>query len=126
MNTSLGEQGVLTQWHAIAINDSAFTPPHWEGIVIEDTPGGVVGIAGYYAENDQYQHVIVGTTDGKVHEIYWKIGQQGIEGQYILTQFNANSIVGIAGYYAENDTGQHVIVGTKDGNVYDFSLISHL
>ena len=75
LNTSLGEQGVLTQWHAIAINDSAFTPPHWEGIVIEDTPGGVVGIAGYYSENDK---------------------------------------------------GQHVIVGTKDGNVYDFSLISHL
>ena len=43
-----------------------------------------------------------------------------------LIEDTPGSIVGIAGYYAENDKRQHVIVGTKDGNVHDFSFISHL
>jgi hypothetical protein len=34
-----------------------------------------------------------------------------------LTQFDANSIVGIAGYYALSDKYQHVIVATKDGTI---------
>jgi hypothetical protein len=172
-----GEQGALTQWHANNIKDSAFTLPHWEGVLIDDTPGNIVAIAGYYSNNDQYQHTIVATTngkvqefywnpavggqvgqdvvtqfpsgsvvaiagywaniddrhhtivaskDGKVYEIYWKSGQAGIEGQYVLTEFPSGSIVAIAGYYAENDKRQHVIVGTRDGSVRDFSFISHL
>jgi hypothetical protein len=229
-NPSLGEQGALTQWHAQAIENSAFTPPHWEGTLVKDTPGTIVSVAGYYSKDDQYQHVILGTTngivreaywnpaaegqvgqgdlltsfgsnnivsvagffstddlrhhaivgtaagkiheiwwksgqagieghgdlpvqfasgtivsvagywastderhhvivatkDGKVYDIWWKSGQAGVEGQYLLTEFKPGSIVRITGYYAENDNRHHVIVGTRDGNVHDFSLISHL
>jgi hypothetical protein len=68
----------------------------------------------------------VATKDGKVYDIWWKSGQAGIEGQYLLTEFKPGSIVRITGYYAINDNRHHIIVGTRDGNVHDFSLISHL
>jgi hypothetical protein len=83
---------------------------------------GIVGITGYYnpAANDQFQHVIVATNDGKVHELWWKRGQ-GVQQdpQHPLAQFGLNSIVGITGYYTPNDGIQHVIVDTRDTNVHE-------
>ena len=48
-NQSLGELGAFTQWHAQAIDNSAYTRPHWKGTVVKDTPGEIVGIAGYFS-----------------------------------------------------------------------------
>jgi hypothetical protein len=76
-----------------------------------------VRVAGYYNPDnpDKKQHVIVGTTDGKVTELYW--GQTGGVSSGQLTQFSANSIVEIAGYYSDDDQMQHVVVAINDGNV---------
>lgn len=74
---------------------------------------GIVGLTGYYAKDDGAQHVIVGTTDGTLTEVYWKPAQ-GVH-QDLLARFN--NIVGIAGYYAKDDDTQHVMVGTSDANL---------
>jgi hypothetical protein len=115
-----GEQGALTQWHANNIKDSAFTLPHWEGVLIDDTPGNIVAIAGYYSNNDQYQHTIVATTNGKVQEFYWNPAVGGQVGQDVVTQFPSGSVVAIAGYYSNNDQYQHTIVATTNGKVQEF------
>jgi hypothetical protein len=73
-----------------------------------------VALAGYYAKDDDTQHVIVATADGVVTEVYWKPAQ-GVH-QDVLTQFSA-SIVGIGAYYAADDNTQHAIVATADGVV---------
>jgi hypothetical protein len=77
----------------------------------------IVGVAGYYNPDpkDQNQHVIVGTTDGNVTELYW--GQVGGVSEVPLTQFSTNGVVGIAGYYSDDDQMQHVVVALNDGNV---------
>ena len=33
---------------------------------------GVIGVGGYFATSDGYQHVIAATNDGNIHEIYFK------------------------------------------------------
>ena len=73
-----------------------------------------VALAGYYAKDDDTQHVIAGTSTGDLVEVYWKPAQ-GVH-QDVLTQFSA-SIVGIGAYYAADDNTQHAIVATADGVV---------
>jgi hypothetical protein len=81
---------------------------------------GIVSIAGYYdpAANDQNQHVIVATNDGKVTELWWKPGQ-GVH-QDILTQFGANSIVS---YYADGDVFWKPGQGVHERVLVDFNSI---
>lgn len=43
----------------------------------------------------------------------------GIEIQGIIAQFNANSIVRVAGFYSESDDIEHAIVCTTDGKVHE-------
>jgi hypothetical protein len=82
-----------------------------EGRTLPSITGGV---AGYYATQDNYQHVIVGTNDGNVNELYFQPGR-GV-GQDVLWHFGSG-VVGVAGYYTTQDNYQHVMVGTGDGNV---------
>ncbi len=82
-------------------------------------PGTIVSIAGFYNSSDQRHIVIVGTNDGKVHQIFWKSDTVGIEIHGIIAQFNANSIVKLAGFYSESDQVEHVIVCTRDGKVHE-------
>src|SRR5437588_535397 len=70
-------------------------------------------LAGYYTLNDNFQHAIVATTDGTVHELSFN-PHTGIH-QDVLAHFD--SIVGLAGYYTPNDNFQHAIVATRDGTV---------
>jgi hypothetical protein len=67
--------------------------------------------------NGDYQHVIVATSDGVVHEIFFN-PTQGL-GQDVLAQYAAGSIVSVAGYYTPGDGYQHVIVATNDGKVHE-------
>jgi hypothetical protein len=79
-------------------------------------PVGPGPIAGYYAKDDQDQHVIIGAKDGTLHEVYWKPAQ-GVH-QDVLTQFGTE-IAGIGGYYADDDDTQHAIVATSDGTLHE-------
>lgn len=87
----------------------------------------ITGIAGFFSQNDQRYHAIVGTTRGKVHELWWQTGQAQIEGQGLLSEFPSGPKVWggyMAGFYADNDPPQYVIVAineeyfTLDGKVY--------
>src|SRR5690348_11746223 len=68
-------------------------------------------LAGYYTDNDNFQHAIVATTDGNINEVFFN-PQTGIH-QDVLANF-AN-VIGLAGYYTPNDGYQHAIVATRDG-----------
>jgi len=67
---------------------------------VQFSPGSIVGLAAYFSSDEKLHDVIVGTNAGKVHEIWWKSGQAGIEGQGDLqgVQFSPGSIVGLAAF----------------------------
>jgi hypothetical protein len=74
----------------------------------------IVGVAGFYSDSDQHQHIIVGMFNGIVHEIFWTTGQVD---QRILAGIDSTKVA-IAGYYADIDKLNHVIVGARDGKVH--------
>ncbi len=79
----------------------------------------IVAVSGFYNSSDQRHVVIVGTSDGNVHQIFWKSSTVGIEFHGIITNFGANNIIKLAGFYSENDQVEHVIVGTTDGKIHE-------
>jgi hypothetical protein len=88
-----------------------------EGILTQFTDERkVVDVAGYYASADHYQHVIVADNFGFLTQINWK--PQGLHPKGIsdsnLVENRFSNIVGVAGYYADDDKYQHVIVATND------------
>jgi hypothetical protein len=82
-------------------------------------PDTIKGVAGFYNPSDQRHVVIVGTTDGRVYQIYWKEFTVGVEIHSLIAQFQSDSIVGVAGFYSEDDQFEHVIVGTNDGKIHE-------
>jgi len=79
-----------------------------------DHVSGARSLAGYYARGDEIQHVIVGTKDRAMTEVWWKPGQ-GVH-QDVLSQFGSD-IESVAGYYADDDGRQHAIAATRDGTL---------
>ena len=79
---------------------------------------GVVGVGGYFATSDGFQHVIAATNDGNIHEIYFKGGGQPV-GQDVLATLPGVVGVGVGGYFSASDGFQHVFVSTNDGNIHE-------
>jgi len=79
--------------------------------------GSIVAVSGFYDANKQRYVVVVGTTDGKVHQVYWKATTVGIEAHSTVTQFSANSIVSLAGFYSARDQFEHIVVGLANGRL---------
>jgi hypothetical protein len=81
--------------------------------------GSVVSVAGYYAAGDEFQHVIVATTDGAIHEVFWKPQDPANPGVRTdqLTAFPAGTVVSVAGYYADATGYQHAITAPTIGGV---------
>ncbi len=79
----------------------------------------IVGIGGFFSNDDNFRHAIVATDDGNVTEIFFN-PQQG-QGQTMLTNFDpaVSRIIGIAGFFSNDDNFRHVIVGTDDGKVHE-------
>ena len=48
----------------------------------------IAGIAGFYNIDDKRYHVIVGTTGGKVHDIYWKSDTVGVEANNVYQVYS--------------------------------------
>jgi hypothetical protein len=73
----------------------------------------ITSVAGYFSSNDSYQHAIVATDDGRLHETYFDPGlnhdEIGCFGQ-ILDQ---------SSFYSSDDGMQHVIVARADGTIRD-------
>ena len=57
----------------------------------------IVGVGGYFDPVGQQHVVIVGTTDGKVYDLWWQGPNPAT--RELLYQFGANSIVGVGGYF---------------------------
>ena len=62
----------------------------------------------------ELNQVVVGNNDGNVQLIWWLPGHSPEHA--VIRQFNANSIVGVAGFVGADQLNQ-VVVGTNDGNV---------
>jgi hypothetical protein len=85
------------------------------------TPGSIVAVTAFYnSDSDQQRYVVVvGTTAGKLHEIFWKADTVGIEGHDDLpVDFGSGSIVALSGFYDSNQKRYVVAVGTRDGTVH--------
>jgi hypothetical protein len=82
--------------------------------------GNIVSVSGFYNIHDQFHHAIVGLTNGKIHDIFWKSGQVGIEGNDELpVNLTSGSIVSVSGFYNSDDRRHFVIVGTRGGGVHE-------
>ena len=63
-----------------------------EPVVLAVIPNIVAGgVAGFYSNIDQRNHVIVGTSDWDVHHLFWA-GGSGEVGKEVLTQFGTNIV----------------------------------
>lgn len=95
-------------------------PPTWNGQGDLTTVSGLVSIAGHFSSGDGRHLVVVGRANGKVHEIFWKPAQVGIEGQDDLpVSFSAGSIVSVATLYNSDQQRHVVLVGKTDGRVQE-------
>jgi hypothetical protein len=83
--------------------------------VLANVPN-TAGLAGYYSPIDKYQHVIALSSDGWLHETYFKGGGQPIGNDRIKQYPGATAV---AGYYSSGDRYQHVIVATSDGQIHE-------
>ena len=80
----------------------------------------IVSVAGHFSTGDQRHLVVVGTSQGKVHEIFWKPAQVGIEGQDDLpVGFGNGGIVSVASLYNSDQQRHVVIVGRSNGKVHE-------
>ena len=82
--------------------------------------GSIVSVSGLYDPDQKRYIVLVGTTAGKVHEIWWKSDTVGVEGHDDLpVAFAPGSIVGISALYNADDRRYVVVVGTTAGKVHE-------
>ena len=88
-----------------------------QGVLYQFGANSIVGVGGYFDPVGQQHVVIVGTTDGKVYDLWWQGPNPAT--RELLYQFGANSIVGVGGYFDPVGQQHVVIVGTTDGKVYD-------
>jgi len=80
----------------------------------------IVGVAGMYDSNQQRHIAIVGTSAGKVHEIFWKADTVGVEGHDDLpVEFSPGSIVGVTALYDSDQQRYVVVVGTSAGTLHE-------
>jgi 2-keto-3-deoxy-6-phosphogluconate aldolase len=119
-----GYQHVIVATIDGVVHEVFFSPTQGLGqdVLAQYAAGTVVSLAGYVTPQDgfnngDYQHVIVATSDGVVHEIFFN-PTLGL-GQDVLAQYAAGSIASLAGYYTPGDGYQHVIVATSDGKVHE-------
>lgn len=75
----------------------------------------VVGVAGFYAQDDNNRIAIVATAAGDIHEVFYHPSRG--RGQSVIGHFEG--IVSIAAFYNEDDKYRVVLVATRDGNLYE-------
>jgi hypothetical protein len=114
----------------VATRDGHLTEVFWKadtvGIEGSDTlpvtfaPGSIVSVSGLYDPDQQRYVVLVATTAGKVHEIWWKADTVGVEGHDDLpVAFAHGSINGVSALYNADDRRYVVVVGTTAGKVHE-------
>ena len=106
--------------HEIFWKDSTVGVEGHDDLPVNFGSGSIKSVSGFYDASKQRHIVVVATTDGKIHQVYWKATTVGIEENSIVTQLNAGSIVGLAGFYSASDQIEHIEVGLTNGLIREF------
>jgi hypothetical protein len=76
----------------------------------------VLGLAAFSGV-DRYHHVVVATSDGLVHDLWFALDDPNDSGEDVIGSFP--NLLTITGYACSRDASNHVIVATKDGDIHD-------
>jgi Kelch motif len=119
---SAGQYEVVVVANGIA-SDAAlceFPAITWSAPGTLTTVRSPISIAGHFSSGDQRHLVVVGTSTGKIHEIFWHPAQVGIEGEDDLpVKFKAGAIVSVGSMYDRDQQRHLVVVGTTAGKVHE-------
>jgi hypothetical protein len=104
-------------------NQSAcvYPPPlAWVGPGLLTTVSNPVSVAGHFSSADQRHLIVVGTSQGKLHEVFWHPAEGGIEGEDDLpVTFGGGTIVSVASMYNVDQNRHVVLVGTTSGKIHE-------
>lgn len=79
-------------------------------------------LSGFFTSDDKFQHVIVATEDGELHELYFKVPQpQNVRDRSPLLEYTIppGPHIGQAGFYTSDDMLRHAIVGGADSFLHE-------
>jgi hypothetical protein len=123
-----------TQHVVVATTDGTLYEIHWNQHTATTSPqplrpspgaapvqfGGIASLGGFYTSDDNYQHVIVATEDGGLHELYFTNSQQ-VHLRSPLLQLNttAGPHIGMAAFYSSDDGLRHATVGGADSILHE-------
>ncbi len=79
----------------------------------------IVAVSGFYDLAKRRYVVAVATSDGKIHQVYWKPATVGIEAHSVVAQFGPNSISGLTAFYSATDQVEHIVMGLTNGQVLE-------
>jgi len=77
----------------------------------------IISVAGYFSDNDSYQHAIVGTDDCRLHETYFNQ-----KGNFHDELGCYGPIISQSSFYSEDDGMQHVLIAKADGTIRDVNF----
>jgi hypothetical protein len=106
--------------HEIFWKDNTVGVEGHDDLPVNFGSGSIVAVSGFYDASKQRHVVVVATTDGKIHQVYWKATTVGIEANSTVTQLGAGSIVRLAGFYSASDQIEHIVVGLTNGIIREF------
>lgn len=82
--------------------------------ILVNIPNAVC-VAGFYTADDQFRHAIVGTSDGKIIEVYY--GTVGNPNPQTAPLGSFDGLVDVGGFFSPDDGYRHALVGTADGTI---------
>lgn len=81
---------------------------------------GIHSLSGFYTSDDNKQHVIVATEDGRLHEVYFTDPEHvSVRSPLFQLPTTAGPHIGQAGFYDFDDTLRTVTVGGADNVLYE-------
>lgn len=81
---------------------------------------GIHSLSGFYTSDDNNQHVIVATGDGRLHEVYFTDPEHvSVRSPLFQLSTTAGPHIGMAGFYDFDDTLRSVTVGGADNVLYE-------
>jgi hypothetical protein len=86
-------------------------------------PSTVIALSGYYAADDNMEHVIVVTDDGTLASLidfFYAPDAIGVS-QAVLGWLASPNILDVAAYWAPSDSYQHIFFVARTGAVYEIS-----
>jgi hypothetical protein len=95
--------------------NTAVTSPQWLG----QFPG-IASLGGFFTSDDSFQHVIVATEDGRLHELYFT-DPQDVQPPRTLLKLptTAGPHIGMASFDSYEDRFRHATVGGADNILHE-------